>query len=41
VFDHSRHIIAIASPPDPAAGDDGMARISPEAVLAAISAESS
>jgi heptosyltransferase-2 len=36
VFDHSRHIIPIASPPDPAAGDDGMARITPEAVLAAI-----
>jgi ADP-heptose:LPS heptosyltransferase len=36
VFDHSRHIIPIASPPDPAAGDDGMARITPEAVLAAL-----
>jgi len=36
VFDHSRHIIPIASPPDPAAGDDGMARITPAAVLAAI-----
>jgi heptosyltransferase-2 len=36
VFDHSRHIIPIASPPDSAAGDDGMARITPEAVLAAI-----
>jgi heptosyltransferase II len=38
VFDHSRYIIPIASPPDPAAGDDGMARIAPEAVLAAIEA---
>jgi heptosyltransferase-2 len=36
VFGHSRHIIPIASPPDKAAGDDGMARITPEAVLAAI-----
>jgi heptosyltransferase II len=36
VFDHSRHIVAIASPPDAAAGDDGMARITAEAVLAAI-----
>ena len=36
VFGHSRHIIPIASPPDAAAGDDGMARITPEAVLAAI-----
>jgi heptosyltransferase-2 len=35
-FDHSRHIIPITSPPDPAAGDDGMARITPEAVLAAL-----
>jgi len=35
-FDHSRHIIPIVSPPDPAAGDDGMARITPEAVLAAL-----
>lgn len=38
VFHHSRHIIPIASPPDPAAGDDGMARITPAAVLAAIAA---
>ncbi len=29
VFEHSRHIIPIASPPDKAAGDDGMARIMP------------
>ncbi len=36
VFEHSRHIIPIASPPDAAAGDDGMARITPEAVLAVI-----
>ncbi len=36
VFDHSQHIVPIASPPDPAAGDDGMARITPEAVLAAL-----
>ena len=36
VFDHSRHIIPIASPPDAAAGDDGMARITPEGVLAVI-----
>jgi heptosyltransferase-2 len=37
-FDHSRHIVPIASPPDPAAGDDGMARITPEAVLTALGA---
>jgi heptosyltransferase-2 len=36
VFEHSRNIIPIASPPDAAAGDDGMARITPEAVLAVI-----
>jgi heptosyltransferase-2 len=36
VFDHSQHIIPIASPADAAAGDDGMARITPAAVLAAI-----
>ena len=36
VFGHSRHIVPIASPPDKTAGDDGMARITPEAVLAAI-----
>ncbi len=36
VFDHGRHIIPIASPPDAAAGDDGMARVTPAAVLAAI-----
>jgi heptosyltransferase-2 len=36
VFDHSRHIIPIASPSDPVAGDDGMARITPEVVLAAL-----
>jgi len=35
-FDHSRHIVPISSPPDPAAGDDGMARITPEAVFAAL-----
>jgi lipopolysaccharide heptosyltransferase II len=40
VFGHSRHIIPIASPPDEAAGDDGMARITPTAVLAAIEAGS-
>jgi heptosyltransferase-2 len=38
VFGHSRHIVAIASPPDEASLDDGMARITPEAVLAAITA---
>jgi heptosyltransferase-2 len=38
VFGHSRHIIPIASPADPPAGDDGMARITPAAVLAAIAA---
>ena len=37
-FDHSRYIVPIASPTDPAAGDDGMARITPEAVLAALAA---
>ena len=36
VFDHSRHIVAIASPADARAGDDGMVRITPEAVLAVI-----
>ena len=36
VFGHSRHIVAISSPADATAGDDGMARITPEAVLAAI-----
>jgi heptosyltransferase-2 len=36
VFDHSRHIIPIASPADPGAGDDGMSRITPDAVLAVL-----
>jgi heptosyltransferase-2 len=37
-FHHSRHIIPIVSPRDSAAGDDGMKRIDPGAVLAAIAA---
>ena len=37
-FAHSRHIIPIASPHDASAGDDGMKRIEPAVVLAAISA---
>jgi len=37
-FDHSRHIIAISSPKDPSAGDDGMKRIDPAGVLATIAA---